>query len=127
MIRRDKNPTSSLLFGVGIIQLLVAILYWSIYSLHFRWFDWAFSANFLIFCALGIWARWSPAIPGTIGFFLYAAYLGMQASISRDLLWCGWILKLPVAVLLTIALVCGFASRKSMATEGGLSHTEPSK
>jgi hypothetical protein len=109
MIRRDKHPAASLLFGVAVIQLLVALFYWSIHGHEFRWADWAFSLNFLVFVALGVWARWVPAAPAAIGFLLYAVYLGAQASLSLDLLRSAWIFKLPVAILLTIALVCAFA------------------
>jgi hypothetical protein len=108
---KDKHPTASLLFGVAAIQFGVALFFWSIHGPEFQWTDWAFSSSFLLFIALGIWARWTPAVPATIGFLLYAAYLGMQAVVSLDLLWSGWIFKLPAAVLLTIALVCGFVCR----------------
>ena len=114
-VRRDKRPTASLLFGVALIQLLVALFLWSIHGPEFQWVDWAYSLNFLIFAALAIWARWSPAVPATIAFLLYAAYLGVQAWESLDLLRSGWIFKLPVAVLLTIAFVCAFVCRDARA------------
>lgn len=110
-LRKDKHPTASLLFGVAAIQFFVALFFWSIHGPEFQLLDWAFSLNFLIFVALAIWARWTPAVPATIGFLLYAAYLGMQAVLSLDLLRSGWIFKLPAAVLLTIALACGFFDR----------------
>ena len=105
-LRKDKHPTASLLFGVAAVQLLVAFYFWSIHGGHF-------SANFLLFVALGTWARSSPATVATISFLYYAGYLGIEAALSLDLLRSGWIFKLPVAVLLTIALVCGFVERKN--------------
>ena len=110
-LRKDKHPTASLLFGVAAIQLLVALFLWSIHGPQFQWIDWAYSLNFLIFVALGIWARWLPAAAAAVGFLLYAFYLGMQAAASLEVLRSGWIFKLPVAVLLTIALICGLVGR----------------
>lgn len=112
-LRKDKYPTSSLLSGVAVLQLLVALFIWSIHGSTFGWIDWAFSLDFLVFVGLAIFARWLPAIAGIIGFLLYASYLGTQATVSLEVLRSGWIFKLPVAVLLTIALVCGFVERRN--------------
>ena len=73
--------------------------------------DWAWSFNFIVFITLAIWARRAPAIPTTIGFLLYACFLGNQAHRSLDLLKTAWILKLPVVFLLTTALVCAYVCR----------------
>ncbi len=96
------------------IQLVIALLYWGMYGPQFRWVDWAYSLNPLIFFALAIWARRTPVIPATIALALYAAHLGLQASLSFDLLWCGWQFKVPVATLLIIALACGFVRHKEL-------------
>jgi hypothetical protein len=107
-LRKDKHPTASLLFGVAVIQFLVAFFFWSIHGSEFTSLDWAYSLSFLVFVALGIWARCAPAVPATIGFLLYAAYLGMQAALSLELLRSGWTFKLPTAVFLAIAFGYGF-------------------
>ncbi len=70
------------------------------------------SLDFLILVGLAILARWMPAVAGIIGFLLYAAYLRLQAAVSVELLRSGWIFKLPVGVLLTIALVSGLIERR---------------
>ena len=106
MIRKDKHPTASLLFGVTVIQFLVALLHWGVQGPAFNWVDWAYSLNFLVFAALAVWARHSPVVPAAIGFLLYAAYLRAQAYLGLHLLLGSLMLKLPVAILLTIALWC---------------------
>jgi len=112
-LRKDKHPTASLLFGVAVIRFLTALFIWSIRGPEFQWLDWVFCLDFLVFVALAIWARWAPGTAAAIGFLLYAAYLGTQAAVSLQLLRSGWVFKLPTAVLLTIALVCGFVCQEN--------------
>ena len=115
-LRKDKHPTSSLFFGVAVLQLLIALLVWRILGTTFGWLDWAFSLDFLIFIGLAILARWIPAVAGTIGFLLallYAAYFERQAAVGIKLLRSEWFFKLPVAMLLMIAIVSGFVERRN--------------
>jgi hypothetical protein len=105
MIRKDKHPIASLLFGAACIQFFTELFVWMIHGPEYQWTDWAMSCSFLLFAALGIWARWMPMPAATVGVLLYAAYLSVQAVNSLELLCRGWIFKLPIAALLTIAFV----------------------
>ena len=117
MIRKDKNPTASLLFGAAAIQCLIGLVGWSIYSNEFGWLDWVITFAFLIYVVLGLWARWAPVVPAFLGFLLYAVFLLAQACRSVELLKTGWLFKLPMVLVLTTALVCALTfGRKGPST-----------
>src|SRR5881396_2996682 len=103
-IRKDNNPTASALFGVAAIQGMVGV---------FGWLDWVITFSAAIYIALGIAARWVRLPAALIGVGLYAAFLAFQALRSVGLLMSGFIFKIPVVVLLLIAVV--FALRRSSA------------
>jgi hypothetical protein len=120
MVRKDKNPTASLLFGAAAVQCMVGLFGWSLYSINFGWIDWAITFSFLVYVVFGVWARWTPVTPAILGFLSYAVFLAIQGRQSIELLKSGWIFKLPMVVLLTIALMCALTScrkRPSTTTE----------
>jgi hypothetical protein len=110
-MQHDKNPTASALFGVAAIQILVGLLGWFMYSPHFGWLDWIVTISGAIYIALAIAARWTRLSAAIVAAALYAVYLGYQASQNIDLLWGGWIIKVPIVILLLAALI--FAIRDS--------------
>jgi len=109
-IRKDKNPTASALFGTAAIQILVAAIGYFVYSGEMGSLDRVISWSGLFYIALGIAARWLRLPAALIGAVLYAAFLGFQASRSMDLLMSGLIFKIPVVILLIVAVV--FAVRR---------------
>jgi hypothetical protein len=104
-IRTDKNVTASALFGVAAIQILVAGIGWFLYSAQFGWIDWLITFSGAIYIALGVASRWIRLPAAVIGSVLYAAFLAFQASRSSDLLMSGLIFKIPVVILLLVAVV----------------------
>ena len=110
-LRASSNPTTSALFGVAAIQATVGLIGWFIYSPEFQPIDWIATFSFAVYFAFGVWARWRPK-PATLSAALsYAAFLGVQARISLDLLFTGWIFKLPICVLLIVAFVSARQTR----------------
>lgn len=109
-IRKDKNVTASALFGVAAIQILIGAIGYFLYSGEMGLLDRIISFSGLIFIALGIAARWIRLPAALIGAALYAAFLLFQASRSMDLLMSGLIFKIPIVVLLVVAVV--FALRR---------------
>jgi len=109
-IRKDKNVTASALFGVAAIQILVGALGYFLYSGEMGLLDRIISFSGVFYIALGIAARWVRLPAAVIGAVLYAAFLAFQASRSMDLLMAGLIFKIPVVILLIVAVV--FALRR---------------
>lgn len=116
-IRRDKNTTASALFGVAVIQLLVGIGGWYLYSGQLGLFDRIVCFSGAFYILLGIAARWFRFPAALIGALLYAAFLAIQASQSVDLLMTGLIFKIPIVILLLLALIS--ALRNPPVTSGG--------
>lgn len=104
-IRKDKNPTASALLGVAAIQILVGFLGWSVYRDSFGWLDWIVMFSGAIYIALAVVARWLRLAVALIGAAFYAAFLAFQAFRSIDWLMSGLIFKIPVVVLLLVAVV----------------------
>jgi hypothetical protein len=104
-IRADKNVTASALFGVAAIQIILGLLGWFMYSAEFGWLDWVITFSGAIYIALGIAARWARFPATIIGAVLYAGFLTLQASRSVDLLMSGLIFKIPIVILLVVAVV----------------------
>ena len=102
-MRHDKNPTASALFGVATILIFVGVLGWYMYGPVFGWFDWIVTTSGAIYLVLAIAARWARLAVALIGAALYGLYIVYQASINPDLFWRGWIIKVPIVILLLIA------------------------
>lgn len=109
-IRKDKNVTASALFGVAALQILVGGLGYFLYSGEMGLLDRIISFSGVFYIALGVAARWIRLPAALIGAVLYGAFLLFQASRSMDLLMAGLIFKIPVVILLVVAVV--FALRR---------------
>jgi hypothetical protein len=107
-IRRDKNITASALFGVAAIQVIVGAIGWFLYGGELGLLDWIITFSGGIYIALGIAARWLRLPAAIIGAVLYLAFLGLQASQGMELLMAGLIFKVPVVVLLLVAVGSAF-------------------
>jgi hypothetical protein len=103
-IRKDKNVTASALFGVAAIQILIGAIGYFVYSGEMGLLDRIISFSGVFYIALGIAARWTRLPAALIGAVLYAAFLAFQASRSMDLLMAGLIFKIPVVILLIVAV-----------------------
>ena len=77
---------------------------WLMYSPQFGWLDWIITVSGAIYLGLALAARWMRLPASLIGTGLYGAYLGYQALNNIDLLWRGWIIKVPIVILLLVAL-----------------------
>ena len=104
-IRKDKNVTASALFGVAAIQIVTGAIGYFVYSGEMGLLDRIISFSGVFYIALGIAARWVRLPAALIGAVLYAAFLAFQASRSMDLLMTGLIFKIPVVILLIVAVV----------------------
>jgi hypothetical protein len=109
-IRKDKNVTVSALLGVAAIQILLGAIGYFVHSGEMGLLDRVISFSGVFYIALGIAARWVRLPAALIGAVLYAAFLALQASRSMDLLMAGLIFKIPVVILLIVAVV--FALRR---------------
>ena len=101
IVRKDKNVTASALFGVAVIQLIIAGIDWFLHGGQFErfgWIDWLFPLSGVIYIALGIAARRIRLLAAIIGGVLYAAFF-----VGSSDLW--FILKIPVMILLLVAVV----------------------
>jgi len=63
---------------------------------------------------LGIVARWKPLFAALTGTVLYALFLAFQAMRSIELLKSGLIIKIPIVILLIVAVID--ALKRSSAT-----------
>lgn len=109
-IRKDKNFTTSALFGVAVIQIAVMGIAWVIHGDAALWqqmglVDKVITYSGGIYLVLAVAARWVPVPAAVIGAVLYAAFLALQASRSLDLLTTGFIFKVPIVILLVLAVV----------------------
>lgn len=109
-IRKDKNVTASALFGVAAIQILIGGIGYFVYGGELGLLDRIIAFSGVFYIALGIAARWMRLPAAIIGVVLYAAFLAIQASRSVYLLMAGLIFKIPVVILLFLAVV--FALRR---------------
>ena len=112
-LRRDKNVTSSALFGVAAIQTVIGSLAYFVYSADLGLLDRIIAFGGAFYIALGIAARWSRLPSAAIGAILYAAYLVFQASHSMALLMTGLIFKIPILILLLLAVLFALPQRCS--------------
>ena len=104
-LRRDTNPTATLLLGVAALQILVGMLGWLEYCwqldidalrdviytydrVHFNWFDWIITFNGPVFIALAVIARRARLTAAFAGAAVYAAFLsGSRLSKTAVCLW----------------------------------------
>ena len=117
-IRKDKNPTASALFGVAAVQILVGALGYFLYSGEMGLFDRVVAFSGAFYIALGIAARWVRIPAALVGAFFYAAFLALQASRSMGLLMAGLLFKIPVIILLIVAVVFALRCPSSSPREG---------
>ena len=131
-LRRDINPTATLLFGVAALQILVGLLGcleygWQlddeylrdvIYTydrVRFDWFDWIITFNGAIYIALAVLARREGFTAALVGTGIYAVLILFQALQDRRLLMETVVIKITTAILLLLAIV--FALARSRAQE----------
>lgn len=124
-MRKDTNPTASLLFAVAALQILVGVIGWFVHRLdadveelrwilysydrvQFGWLDWAITFSGVIFAALGIVARWARLPAALFGAGLYGAFLALHASEIARWPMTGLFIKIPVAILLLAAVASAF-------------------
>lgn len=104
-IHKDKNVTASALFGVAAIQILIGSIGYLLYSSEMGLLDRIISFSGFFYVVLGILARWARLPSAVVGAALYAAFLAFQASRSMDLLMTGLIFKIPIVILLLVAVL----------------------
>jgi hypothetical protein len=104
-IRKDKNLTASALFGVATIQILIGAIGYFLYSGEMGMLDRIIAFSGVFYIALGVAARWARLPAALAGAALYLAFLLFQASRSMQLLMAGLIFKVPIVVLLVVAVV----------------------
>jgi hypothetical protein len=103
---RFVKGTVSALFGVAAIYCVWGFLHWQRYHDYFGWTDWlivGLSAS--IYLLLGLHARRSRLIASLIGVGLYVSLVAFQAFQSLDLLLSGLVFKVPMAILLFLAVL----------------------
>ena len=111
MLRSSRHPASGALIGVGAIQGVVGVLGWTLYGLNFGALDWIITFSFSAYIVLGIVARWLPIPASLVATVLYSAFLGFQAYRNPDLITAGLVFKVPIVVLLLVAVVFSFGQR----------------
>jgi hypothetical protein len=104
-IRKDKNVTASALFGVAAIQIIIGALGLFLYSAEMGLIDKVIALSGIIYILLGFAARRGRVAAALIGAGIYAGFLALQAFRSMDLLMTGLIFKIPVVILLVVAVV----------------------
>ena len=107
---RSSNATSSALLGVALIQGIVGLLGWWLYSFRFGPLDWVITFSFAVYVILAVWARWQAVPAAVVGAIFYGAFLVEQGLTSRELLLTGLQFKVPNVALLLFALVAGILS-----------------
>jgi hypothetical protein len=109
---RLLKGTASALFAVAAIWCVWGFLYWRRCHDYFGWSDWLLVVLSVgIYLLLGIHARRSRLAAAFIGAGLYASLVTFQAFQSVDQLMGGLIFKMPIAVLLLLAVM--FAMKRN--------------
>jgi hypothetical protein len=111
------------LFGAAAIQALLGLLLWGIYGPEFTPADWVYSFSFVIFVLLGILARRARIAAAVTAGALYGTFLLLQAASGMEFLKSGIKFKIPIVVLLLIALVVAF--KRKRGTEQGTEPCQP--
>ncbi len=107
-MQAEKNPTASALLGVAAILILVGAIGGYMYSPRFGWIDWLVAFSGAAYVGLALAARWARLPAASVGALLFGAYIGFQASNDIEVIWRGWIIKAPIAILLLVALIFAF-------------------
>jgi hypothetical protein len=115
MVKKDKNIVSSALLGVAVIQAIVGFLAWYIYNPALFSVTGMIISSFAFFTLLAILARIKPVIAAVTAILLYGCILLLQAIIDVRALMSGLVFKIPILLLLLIALVS--ALRKKQENE----------
>lgn len=113
-IRKEKNHTSLALFGVVAIQGILGMVGWSMNGRGFGWLDWVFSCSGVVYLGLAVAARWRRLPAALMGAGLYAVLLALQLLHSVAALKSGLIFKIPIVILLLVAVV--FALRRPIVS-----------
>jgi len=108
MIRKDKHPVSAALFGVAALQGVVGLFGWWIHGLFFEPIDWVITFSFGLFVGLALLARRAKVAAAVIGTGLYVVFLVFQGFVSVELLMTGLVFKIPICLLLLVAVVFAF-------------------
>jgi|GEM_PF-3270829 len=112
MIRDEKHPVSSALFGAAAIQVVLAWIAWGrhrVDSTPLEWLDFIALGAFLF---LGILARRARVPAAVIAVVLYGTFLVQQGSIGVELLASWVVLKVSIVALLLVGLVLAFEPKK---------------
>ncbi|MCK6500915.1 MAG: hypothetical protein L6Q38_15670 [Nitrospira sp.] len=111
--------TASALFGVAAIQILIGSIGYFLYSGEMGLLDRIISFSGVFYIVLGIMARWARLPSAIVGAVLYAAFLAFQASRSMDLLMTGLVFKIPIVVLLVVAVLFALKGPPTSSREEG--------
>jgi hypothetical protein len=111
-----NDTTSSALFGVGAVQLIVGILGIITFSSRFGVIDWIISLSFALYFVLSHIAKRMPFHAAIVGACIYAAYLVFQALVNFRLLFEGLIIKVPVILMLIVAVVSALRLKRRANT-----------
>ena len=105
LARGKKIRPSSALLGSAALNLVPALLYWSVAGLKFDAHTVNSLSCTLFLCALAIWARWQPLLSVLIAIAGYAAYLGARLVGGMRIFPWTIVLYGAVVALLIIGLV----------------------
>ena len=111
--KKQESTTTSALFGVAVIQLLIVLVGWFMFGPHgLTWLLWVILMGSVgTYIALGIIARKTPFLAACIGSGLFATYLTYQTFQGVPLA-AALIYRLPVTSFLLIALVAGWRQQQ---------------
>jgi hypothetical protein len=110
---KQESVTTSALFGVAVIQLLIVLVGWFMFGPHgLSWFLWVLLMGSVgTYVALGIIARKAPLGAACIGAGLFATYLAYQTLLGVPLS-AALIYRLPVTALLLVALIASWKQQQ---------------
>ena len=112
MPKKYDHPVSSALMGVALIQAVVCFLGWMTYGPTFTPIDWLVTFSFILFGGLALWARKARVPAALCAAGLYGVFLLWQATCSMELLKAGMIFKVPIVILILVAVALAFTSKK---------------
>jgi hypothetical protein len=116
-IRKDKNATASALFGVATLLIFWGAIGWFIYSAELNWLGMLLCFSGFIYIVLGIVARWVRLPAALVSVILYMAFLVFECYLSvnhgEDLVMTGLIFKIPIVILLLVAVVSALRCSKA--------------
>src|SRR5262249_12129548 len=127
IMRPDKNPTASALFGVAALLLLIGVLGSFMYSPLFGWLDWIVTLSGVIYLGLAVAARWMRLPAALTAIFLFAVYVGYQAYLNLNCFWRDWIAKFPMAWRFLEGLFFAFGDSARINQDSGSSYRGPER